>query len=657
MTVTSGFFNSKNHDRLYNAEQLSSIFDGVITDGIFQSIGDAFFVHSLTTSDNTVLVGTGRAWFDRTWILNDSPYAVTLDPSSSALGRIDAVVLDIDKTENVRKNSIMLLKGTYSESPQRPTLIKESRHKQYPLCYITVPVGSSGPISDFNITNMIGTEDCPLITGILDTLDIDMFVNQMESKFDVWFNDLQVNLEGNVATNLQNQINDLKETIEDANAGAINSSTLEKVKNINLKKMNIVPGDSYKCYYTFMLKNYGFCTIERYSDGMTIILRACIYNTDGILQNSETLLTIEYSSEDIVPNIVDVYYIENDLRLYLSYPSYTKRDAASASGYLTGCVMNLIELNFSAVGFIITKNNVQYTGTFADDYYYTFAAGNSGSIEVSNTNFPLKLDNGDIINAVSSFLYFRGSDYHNDGGSTYAFVLSSDHVLKQKTEIAEPFQDEIGIYQSANPSKNDYICLSLLSKPYGTDTSWRAPTALLDSKDYSFVSKQYDEVYETDLNYIKASGNGLIVSSSTTIGNYSNRYLPSSYIDIPMSIEVSWSLDSVESFGTWESGIMSPDKNMLIIGSNSKIRIGVIPDIGLMIWGKPIDSNVLSSNSNAIAQIALPSNMSWWVNDTKTKYIFINGWGVTTNTGSDKYYSVKINTLSTPTILTIDMGD
>ena len=655
MTVTSGFFNSKNHDRLYNAEQLSSIFDGVITDGIFQSIGDAFFVHSLTTSDNTVLVGTGRAWFDHTWTLNDTPYSIVLDPPSTALGRRDAVVIDVDSTESVRKNSIMLIKGTYAETPERPTLIKEPRHNQYPLCYINVPAGSSGPISDFNITNMIGTEDCPLITGILDTLDIDMFVNQMESKFDTWFNDLQVNLEGNVATNLQAQINDLKETIEDANAGAINSSTLEKVKNINLKKINIVPGDSYQCYYTFMLKNYGFCTIERYY-GDSLILRACIYNTDGVLQNSETLLTIDYPEEEMVPNIVDIYYIENDLRLYLSYPSYTKRDAASASGYITGCVMNLIELNFSAVGFIITKNNVQYTGTFADEYYYTFASS-GGSIEVSNTNFPLKLDNGDIINAVSSFLYFRGSDYTNSGGSTYAFVLSSDHVLKQKTEIVEPFQDEIGIYQSANPSKNDYICLSLLARPYGTDSSWRAPTALLDSNDYSFVSKQYNEVYETDLNYIKASGNGLIVSSSTTIGNYSKRYLPSSYIDIPMSIEVSWSLDSVESFGTWKSGIMSPDKNMIIIGSNSKIRIGVIPDIGLMVWGKPIDSNALSSNSNAIAQIALPSDMSWWVNDDKTKYIFLNGWGVTTNTGNNAYYSVKINTLSTPTILTIDMGD
>lgn len=39
MAFTSGFFNSQNHDRTYNAEQMSAIFDGVITDGVYAGIG------------------------------------------------------------------------------------------------------------------------------------------------------------------------------------------------------------------------------------------------------------------------------------------------------------------------------------------------------------------------------------------------------------------------------------------------------------------------------------------------------------------------------------------------------------------------------------------------------------------------------------------
>ena len=44
MSVSSGFFNSLNGDRKYNAAQMSAIFDGLIIDGVFASIGTAFAV-------------------------------------------------------------------------------------------------------------------------------------------------------------------------------------------------------------------------------------------------------------------------------------------------------------------------------------------------------------------------------------------------------------------------------------------------------------------------------------------------------------------------------------------------------------------------------------------------------------------------------------
>ena len=67
MTITSGFFNSVNHDRLYDAEQVSSIFDGIIKDGVYESIGDAFMVTPNSDLNDSIIVGTGRAWFDHTW--------------------------------------------------------------------------------------------------------------------------------------------------------------------------------------------------------------------------------------------------------------------------------------------------------------------------------------------------------------------------------------------------------------------------------------------------------------------------------------------------------------------------------------------------------------------------------------------------------------
>ena len=57
MSVTYGFYNSLNGDRKYNAEQVSSLFDGLIIDGVFASVGMAFAVKA--TTGITVNVGIG----------------------------------------------------------------------------------------------------------------------------------------------------------------------------------------------------------------------------------------------------------------------------------------------------------------------------------------------------------------------------------------------------------------------------------------------------------------------------------------------------------------------------------------------------------------------------------------------------------------------
>ena len=97
MSVTYGFYNSLNGDRKYNAEQISSIFDGLIVDGVFASIGTAFAVEA--AGGLTVNVGIGRAWFNHTWTLNDSILPLTAPESEVLLDRIDAVVLEVNGLE------------------------------------------------------------------------------------------------------------------------------------------------------------------------------------------------------------------------------------------------------------------------------------------------------------------------------------------------------------------------------------------------------------------------------------------------------------------------------------------------------------------------------------------------------------------------------
>lgn len=218
MAVTYGFYDSLDHDRTYNAEQFSSLFDGIITDGVLSTIGDKLMVSA--SSGLQINVGTGRAWFNHTWTLNDAVLPLTLASSEVVLPRIDAVVLEVNKANAVRANSIKIVKGTPASTPVAPTLINNADVHQYYLALINVQAGNN-EITQSAITNRIGVSDnigsTPLSTGLLQQLTADELLAQWQAQFGnwnaekqaeftAWFNDLQIILDGDVATNLANEI-------------------------------------------------------------------------------------------------------------------------------------------------------------------------------------------------------------------------------------------------------------------------------------------------------------------------------------------------------------------------------------------------------------------------------------------------------------------
>lgn len=214
MSVSSGFFNSLNGDRKYNTAQMSAIFDGLIIDGVFASIGTAFAVNA--AGGLTVNVGIGKAWFDHTWTVNDSILPMTAPEAEVLLDRIDAVVLEVNWTKSVRENTIKFVKGNPSSAPSRPTLTNEGNVHQYPLCYIYRKYGTA-VINQADITPMVGTESTPFVTGILQTIsldellgkwqdeldrftdarsqEVDDWIAQEESDFTTWFNEMKADLQ------------------------------------------------------------------------------------------------------------------------------------------------------------------------------------------------------------------------------------------------------------------------------------------------------------------------------------------------------------------------------------------------------------------------------------------------------------------------------
>lgn len=183
MALTYGFYNSLNGDRKYNAMDISRLFDGLIKDGVFMSIGSAFIVEA--SSERVVNVGIGRAWFNNTWTYNDAILPLRLSACDILLNRIDAVVIEVNANDNIRKNDVKIIKGEEASEPQRPILSKENNCYQYPLAYIYV-AGTADGITQANITNMVGTSECPFVTGIMQSMDADALIAKWDTQWSEW---------------------------------------------------------------------------------------------------------------------------------------------------------------------------------------------------------------------------------------------------------------------------------------------------------------------------------------------------------------------------------------------------------------------------------------------------------------------------------------
>jgi hypothetical protein len=169
MALTFGFYNSQNNDRTYDARQFSGLFDGIINDGIFRTLGNYFTVTA--PGGMQVNVGTGRAWFNQTWTLNDAVLPLTIAASNGILDRIDSVILEVNENVGVRANSIKVLTGTAATTPVAPTLTNTSEIHQYRLANIFVAKTVSAIVAG-NITNFIGTINTPFVSLVASLDDI-----------------------------------------------------------------------------------------------------------------------------------------------------------------------------------------------------------------------------------------------------------------------------------------------------------------------------------------------------------------------------------------------------------------------------------------------------------------------------------------------------
>lgn len=215
MSITYGFYNSLNGDRKYDAVQISKMFDGLVTDGVYAHVGEFFVIKA--TNGNTITVGSGRSWFSHTWTVNDAAMQITLDPSDLLTDRYDVMVIEHNFANRI--NTVKCIKGVSSSTPIVPVMINNASIRQIPLGVIFRKALAAG-ITQSDITNKVGTSECPFSTAVLQSVSIDAMTSQWNSQwaqqlitnqagFTTWFNQIKGQLSTDAAGNLQNQINNI----------------------------------------------------------------------------------------------------------------------------------------------------------------------------------------------------------------------------------------------------------------------------------------------------------------------------------------------------------------------------------------------------------------------------------------------------------------
>lgn len=242
MAIRSGFFNSINKDRVYDAKRFAEYFASFIGNGVFPNPSSNLQV--IANDDMTVTVRAGKAWINGYIFINDDDYVLEIDVPDGLLNRIDRVVVRYDEID--REIRLEIKKGDFASNPIPSKLQRDEDAYELGIADIKVKNGDIS-ISQNNITDTrLSKELCGIVHGLVDQVDTETLFQQyltwFNEKEDEFNNDLvnYKNLKQEEINEIQNEFfNNLIDWLRDIK-GILNEDV---AVNLQLNKMDKVIKD------------------------------------------------------------------------------------------------------------------------------------------------------------------------------------------------------------------------------------------------------------------------------------------------------------------------------------------------------------------------------------------------------------------------------
>lgn len=218
MAKRFGFFNSKNGDRKYDANDVNYITKKLIrANGVYPNPATNLQVVP-SNAGLGIIVKAGSALIDHHYFESDSDESFTLASADVALNRIDRVVVQLDVSN--RLIDIVVKKGTNATNPSAPALLNNDTVKEISLATIRI----NKQVTAINTSNIndtrLDTNVCGIVTSLINQVDTSQFYaqynasaqeqynanqntfdaqkNNNQNNFDSWFNSVKDLLVGSV---------------------------------------------------------------------------------------------------------------------------------------------------------------------------------------------------------------------------------------------------------------------------------------------------------------------------------------------------------------------------------------------------------------------------------------------------------------------------
>lgn len=181
MAITYGYFNSVEGDRTYDADQMSEYFDGLVSNGVYESVGGALQVKAVSGGGMEVNVQTGRAIVNNKWVKNNSILTLPITGAHVTLNRWTAVVVRLEYTN--RLITITTKDGANASNPTKPAMQDDATAKELCLAYIYVKANATA-IFQADITDQRPSSLCGWVTGLIQQVDTSELFLQYQDAYE-----------------------------------------------------------------------------------------------------------------------------------------------------------------------------------------------------------------------------------------------------------------------------------------------------------------------------------------------------------------------------------------------------------------------------------------------------------------------------------------